>query len=128
MIASLTRSGEARGLFPTQTANLVIDSRIKPADIDVVHPDIPARVVSRHLPQIHGLLTLVSADRLTDEKTCEPYFLAKVKVDTADLAELHDVHLSPSMPAVMILTGEHTLLHYMLAPVQASLTRSFKEN
>ncbi|CDX17948.1 Type I secretion membrane fusion protein, HlyD family [Mesorhizobium sp. ORS 3324] len=114
--------------------NLIIDSRIKPTDIDVVHPDMPARVVltaypSRHLPQIHGLLTSVSADRLTDEKTGEPYFLAKVKVDAADLGELHDVHLSPGMPAeVMILTGEHTLLDYMLAPVQASLTRSFREN
>ncbi|MBZ9882695.1 HlyD family type I secretion periplasmic adaptor subunit [Mesorhizobium sp. CA10] len=127
-------SGQALLDIVPNEPNLVIDSRIKPADIDVVHPDMPARVVlsaypSRHLPQIHGLLTSVSADRLTDEKTGEPYFLAKVKVDTADLAELHDVHLSPGMPAeVMILTGEHTLLDYMLAPVQASLTRSFKEN
>ncbi|TGP26677.1 MULTISPECIES: HlyD family type I secretion periplasmic adaptor subunit [unclassified Mesorhizobium] len=114
--------------------NLVIDSRIRPTDIDVVHPDMPARVVltaypSRHLPQIHGLLTSVSADRLTDERTGEPYFLAKVKVDAADLAELHDIRVSPGMPAeVMILTGEHTLLDYMVAPVEASLTRSFREN
>lgn len=114
--------------------NLVIDSRIRPADIDVLHPNMPARVVlsaypSRHLPQIHGLLTSVSADRLTDERTGEPYFLAKVKVDAADLGELHDVHLSPGMPAeVMILTGEHTLLDYMLAPVRDSLNRGFREN
>ncbi|TIQ39959.1 MAG: HlyD family type I secretion periplasmic adaptor subunit [Mesorhizobium sp.] len=127
-------SGQALLDIVPNEPNLVIDSRIKPADIDVVHPDMPARVVltaypSRHLPQIHGLLTSVSADRLTDEKTGEPYFLAKVKVDTADLGQLHDVRLSPGMPAeVMILTGEHTLLDYMLAPVQASLTRTFREN
>jgi HlyD family type I secretion membrane fusion protein len=114
--------------------NLVIDSRIKPTDIDVLHPNMPARVVlsaypTRHLPQIHGLLTSVSADRLTDERTGEPYFLAKVKVDTADLGQLHDVHLSPGMPAeVMILTGEHTLLDYMLAPVRDSLNRGFREH
>ncbi|RJT41256.1 HlyD family type I secretion periplasmic adaptor subunit [Mesorhizobium waimense] len=114
--------------------NLVIDSRIKPGDIDMVHPDMPARVVlsafpTRHLPQIHGLLTSVSADRLTDERTGEPYFLAKVKVDTADLGKLHDVRLSPGMPAeVMILTGEHTLLDYMLAPVRDSLNRGFREH
>ena len=114
--------------------NLVIDSRIKPDDIDMVHPDMPARVVlsafpTRHLPQIHGLLTSVSADRLTDERTGEPYFLAKVKVDTADLGKLHDVRLSPGMPAeVMILTGEHTLLDYMLAPVRDSLNRGFREH
>lgn len=115
-------------------SNLVIDSRIKPRDIDMVHPDMPARVVlsaypTRHLPQIHGLLTSVSADRLTDERTGEPYFLAKVKVDMADLSNLHDVKLSPGMPAeVMILTGEHTLLDYLLAPVRDSLNRGFREN
>ncbi|TPJ36040.1 HlyD family type I secretion periplasmic adaptor subunit [Mesorhizobium sp. B2-6-5] len=114
--------------------NLVIDSRIRPVDIDVVHPNMPARVVlsaypTRHLPQIHGLLTSVSPDRLTDERTGEPYFLAKVEVDAADLRALPDIHLSPGMPAeVMILTGEHTLLDYMLAPVRDSLNRGFREN
>ncbi|WP_217574945.1 HlyD family type I secretion periplasmic adaptor subunit [Mesorhizobium sp. GbtcB19] len=127
-------SGQALLDIVPNEPNLIIDSRIKPTDIDVVHPDMPARVVlsaypSRHLPQIHGLLTSVSADRMTDEKTGEPYFLAKVKVDAAELAELHDVKLSPGMPAeVMILTGAHTLLDYMMAPVEASLTRSFREN
>lgn len=114
--------------------NLVIDSRIRPTDIDMVHPDMPARVVlsaypSRHLPQINGLLTSVSADRLTDERTGEPYFLAKVKVDAAELGKLHEVRLSPGMPAeVMILTGEHTLFDYVLAPVRDSLNRGFREN
>ncbi|RWM26698.1 HlyD family type I secretion periplasmic adaptor subunit [Mesorhizobium sp.] len=127
-------SGQALLDIVPNEPNLIIDSRIRPTDIDVVHPDMPARVVltaypSRHLPQIHGLLTSVSADRLTDEKTGEPYFLAKVKVDAADLGQLHDIRLSPGMPAeVMILTGEHTLLDYMLAPVEASLTRTFREN
>ncbi|MER8373947.1 HlyD family type I secretion periplasmic adaptor subunit [Mesorhizobium sp. M1406] len=127
-------SGQALLDIVPNEPNLVIDSRIKPADIDMVHPDMPARVVlsaypTRHLPQIHGLLTSVSADRLTDERTGEPYFLAKVKVDTADLEKLHDVHLSPGMPAeVMILTGEHTLLDYMLAPVRDSLNRGFREH
>ena len=127
-------SGQALLDIVPNEPNLIINSRIKPTDIDVVHPDMAARVVlsaypSRHLPQIHGTLTSVSADRLTDEKTGEPYFLAKVKVDAAELAELHDVKLSPGMPAeVMILTGEHTLLDYMMAPVEASLTRSFREN
>jgi HlyD family secretion protein len=132
--AGVIASGQALLDIVPNEPNLIIDSRIRPTDIDVVHPDMPARVVltaypSRHLPQIHGLLTSVSADRLIDEKTGEPYFLAKVKVDAADLGELHDIRLLPGMPAeVMILTGEHSLLDYMLAPVEASLTRSFREN
>ncbi|QOF74509.1 HlyD family type I secretion periplasmic adaptor subunit (plasmid) [Aminobacter sp. SR38] len=114
--------------------NMIIDSRIKPSDIDMLHPDMLARVVlsaypQRHLPQIHGLLTSVSADRFTDERTGEPYFLAKVKVDAVELGKLHGVRLSPGMPAeVMILTGEHTLFDYMLAPLRDSLNRGMREN
>jgi len=114
--------------------NMIIDSRIKPSDIDMLHPDMLARVVlsaypQRHLPQIHGLLTSVSADRFTDERTGEAYFLAKVKVDAVELAKLHGVRLSPGMPAeVMLLTGEHTLFDYMLAPLRDSLNRGLREN
>ena len=115
-------------------ADLVVDSRIRPTDIDMVHPDMKARVVltafpMRHLPQIHGLLVSVSPDRLTDERTGEPYFLAKVKVDPAELQKLHQVKLSPGMPAeVMLMTGEHTLLDYLLAPIRDSLNRGLRES
>ena len=100
----------------------------------MVHPEMAARVVlsaypMRHLPQIHGLLISVSADRLTDEDTGEPYFLGRVKVDAAELEKLHEIRLTPGMPAeVMIMTGEHTLLDYALAPIRNSLNRGFREN
>jgi multidrug efflux pump subunit AcrA (membrane-fusion protein) len=55
--------------------------------------------------------------------------LAKVEVDSAELARLADVRLSPGMPAeVMVLTGEHTLLDYLLRPLLDSVTKSFREN
>jgi len=132
-VSGVIASGQAiLDIVPSKT-DLVIDSRIRPSDIDMVHPNMKARVVlsaysTRHFAQIHGLLTSVSADRLTDERTGEPYFLAKVKVDVAELGRLKDVRLSPGMPAeVMILTGEQTLLDYMLAPVYDSLNRGLRE-
>src|SRR6185436_13013494 len=112
----------------------VVDSRIRPTDIDMVRPEMEARVMltafpMRHLPQIHGRLASVSPDRLTDERTGEPYFLAKVKVDPAELQKLHQVKLSPGMPAeVMLMTGEHTLLDYLLAPIRDSLNRGLRES
>ncbi len=134
-----TQSGVISGgqpildIVPSQP-KLVIDARVKPTDIDTVHPDMKARIVltaypQRRLPQIHGALRSVSADRLVDERTGEGYFLAKVEVDPEELDALEDVRLTPGMPAdVMILTGEHTLLGYLLAPLRNSLTRSFREN
>jgi HlyD family type I secretion membrane fusion protein len=119
-------------IVPSQP-RLVIDARVKPADIESVFPDMIARIVlsaysQRRLPQIHGELQSVSADRLVDERTGEGYFLAKVEVNPAELEALEDVRLTPGMPAdVMLLTGEHTVLDYLMTPIFDSLARGFRE-
>ena len=114
---------------------LVIDARVKPTDMDTVHAGQAARVLfpaygHRNLPQIFGQLRSVSADRMADERTGEPYFLAKVEIAPAELARVApDVALSPGMPAdVMIVTGEQTLLDYLVRPFIESVTKSFRES
>ncbi len=116
-------------------AKLVIDAHVKPTDIDTVHPGQAVRVLftaygQRNLPQIFGELRSISADRLVEEHTGEPYFLAKVEVDPSELERIApDIELGPGMPAdVMILTGERTLLDYLIRPFVESLTKSFRES
>ena len=113
---------------------LVIDARVKPTDMDTVRAGQTARVLfpaygQRNLPQIFGQLRSVSADRMADERTGEPYFLAKVEIAPAELARVApDVALSPGMPAdVMILTGERTFLDYLVRPFVESWTKSFRQ-
>ena len=114
-------------------ARLIIDARLKPIDIDVVQPGMRARVLltayrQRTMPQIFGTLRSVSADRMVDDRTGDAYFLAKVDVDPGDLAHLKDVRLTAGMPAeVMILTGERTVLDYLLRPLLNSFIKSFRE-
>ena len=80
------------------------------------------------MPRIHGTLQSVSADRLEEDRTGEPYYLAKVEVNHEDLEGLAGVELVPGMPAeIMILDGEQTLLDYLLDPFLGSLRRSFRE-
>jgi multidrug efflux pump subunit AcrA (membrane-fusion protein) len=114
---------------------LVIDARVKPTDMDIVRAGQRARVLftaygQRNLPEIFGQLRSVSADRMTDERTAEPYFLAKVEVAPAELTRLApEIALTPGMPAdVMILTGERTLLDYLVRPFIESVTKSFRES
>lgn len=115
-------------------ARLIIDAQVKPVDIDVVRPGMPARILltaylQHSLPQIHGTLRSISADRMVEEKSGTPYFLAKVEVDPSELERLDGVRLIPGMPAeVMILTGERTFLDYLLRPVLDSITKSFRES
>lgn len=115
-------------------AKLVIDARIRPNDIDVVRAGLRTKVVfsafaQRNLPQFHGTLRSISADRMTDERTGEHYFLAKVVVDANDLKALgHDQVLSAGMPAdVYVLTGDRTTLDYLVRPFFDSLGKSFRE-
>lgn len=115
---------------------LVVEARVKPVDIDVVRPGMAARVVltayrQRSMPQITGRLQSISADRLTDDGTGEPYFLARIEVDADALKSVADqnVTLMAGMPAeVMILTGTTTMLDYMIEPLVESLRRSFRES
>jgi membrane fusion protein, epimerase transport system len=79
-------------------------------------------------PLIHGLISEISADRLTDERTQIPYYLALVDVDAAELAASPEIQLYPGMPAtVMITTKERTAFDYFVGPLAASLDRAFRE-
>lgn len=117
------------------SAELVIDARVRPTDIERVSPGMPARVVltayrQRNLPQIHGRLRSISADALADERTGASYFLAKVEVAPEELAALDgEVQLLPGMPAeVMLMDGEQSLFTYLLAPILDSGRRGLREN
>jgi len=114
--------------------DLLIDARVAPIDIDAVAPGQTAQVHltayrQRNLPRIDGRVRQVSADRLVDEATGEPYFLARVEVDRDRLDALDEgIQLLPGMPAeVLILTGERTALAYLLDPFVDTFRRGLRE-
>ncbi len=113
---------------------LVVEARVDPNDIDVIHKGLPAQVRltplnARMVPPIPGQVVWISADRMGDQQKGEGYYLARIQL-TADESELPtDVKLYPGMPAeVMILTGERTVLNYLIAPISRSFRRAFREN
>jgi HlyD family type I secretion membrane fusion protein len=121
-------------VMPSQ-ADLLIEARLQPNAIKDVRRGLPARVVltaypQRNLPIIHGVVREVSADRLVDERTGQPYFAAQVAVEKGELGTFDggDVALLSGMPAeVMILTGERTFLDYLLRPFYDAIRNAFRE-
>jgi len=113
---------------------LLVDARIAPGDIEEVHADQPARVImtgynQRTTPQLMGRVRQVSADRLIDERTGQPYYLARIELaaDNVRNAASHII-MKPGMPAeVMVITSERTLFDYLVEPLRASVRRSFHE-
>ncbi len=114
-------------------AKLLIDAQVNPVDIDMVTSGQKARVhflalSERNLPHINGNVRSVSADSLLDEVSGQRYFLARVEVPPEELEKLGGEKITPGMPAeVFIVTGERTVLQYLMQPISDSLRRSFRE-
>lgn len=129
-------AGSGERLMDIVPANepLIIQSRIKPTDIDNVKVGQRARVMftaysSRTHPGVDGTVIGVSADLIETERGS--YFGVDVRVDPKDLAAAgeKDIKLTPGMPAtVMLLTGERSIMSYLLGPFVSPITKAFRED
>jgi HlyD family secretion protein len=74
-------------------------------------------------------LRLSSKNPFIQAFTRNPYYDARIEVDRHALERLKQVHLCPGMPVqAMVVTGERTLLEYLVQPLHDSITRAFRED
>jgi HlyD family type I secretion membrane fusion protein len=82
----------------------------------------------RSPPIVKAAVVHVSPDRLTDERTGAPYYVARLEVTRAELERMEGIRLIPGMPVLVIIpTGARTALDYLLRPLSDSFVRSFRE-
>ena len=130
--AVIQRGEKVMDIVPTQN-QLSVEANVNVDDIHEVHPGMRAEVhftayKQRVTPVINGILVDVSADRLTDKRTGQPYYTAVVRVDREELAKSKEIELYPGMAAtVMIETKARTALDYLLGPIVASFDQSFRQ-
>jgi HlyD family secretion protein len=119
-------------LVPSQD-RLIVTARVRPEDIDVVRPGLSADVNllpynQRRVPRIQGTVTHVSADRLVDKRTDQPYYAARIRVHPL-IAGINGLQIVPGMPAqVFIKTGSGTVALYALRPLLDSFHNAFRED
>ena len=113
---------------------LIIEGQVTPLDRKAVHSGLQAQIhlsaySSRLVPKIPGTVRTVSADRLIDDTTHQPYYLARVAVDRQTLERLAPtVDLIPGMPVeVLIVTERRTMFDYISKPFRDAFWRSFRE-
>ena len=132
-VGGVIQPGEALMELVPVDDRLLVDAHLKPTDIAAVKPGQKAEVrldafSQRRMPLIFGVVVEVSADALRDRGDTPPYYLVRVSVDRRSLARLPDVQLTPGMPAeVVVVTGERTLLDYLMMPITTSLRRALIE-
>lgn len=114
-------------------APLIVSARVAPTNIDNVAVGQAARVrisaFGSRAEAMDAEVTAVSADALLDERTGNTYFVADVRIDPPELAKApDDKRITPGMPAeVMIVTGERTILSYVMSPITDTLRDSLRE-
>ena len=113
---------------------MVVQARIKPQYINSVQPGLPAKIQlagysSRTVQKIPGVVHTVSADRTIDPKTGDSYFNVEIRVKPEDVVKAGPkVKLFAGMPATaQIVTGERTIMEYLIGPMRDALAASMKE-
>ncbi|MHC8391484.1 HlyD family type I secretion periplasmic adaptor subunit [Pseudomonas sp. MDT2-39-1] len=112
---------------------LQVDAMIPVQAIDKMVPGLAVDIAfpafnHAQTPNIPGRVKTISADRLLDEESKQPFYLAQVEVTPDGMSLLGSNHIRPGMPAsVTIKTGERNLMSYLLKPMLERVDSSFKE-
>jgi HlyD family type I secretion membrane fusion protein len=139
-VVGLTALGPGSVLSPGQTLMeilpagrvLLIEAKVRPEDVDDVRINSTATV---RLPSVNprgrssfdGVVTTLSADRLTDPATGKGYYLALIAVDPEQLASAN-VELRPGLPAtVNITTQRRTFFDYLFSPLGDAMSGAMRE-
>jgi HlyD family secretion protein len=113
-------------------ANLMIEVRIAPTDIDQIKPGQSARLrfsaFNRNTtPEMPGKVIHVSPATSKDPTTGASYYISEIEID-GDLSALGDRKLLPGMPVeVMITTEERSALSFLAKPFTDHASRVFRE-
>jgi protease secretion system membrane fusion protein len=77
---------------------------------------------------VKGKVVSISGDLLSEPQTGATYYLARVAVTPEGLQILGKRQLQPGMPAeVIFITGERSMLTYLLHPLTKRIAASMKE-
>lgn len=130
---AVIKPGETIMEIVPQKDALQVEAHVRPEDADNLYAGMSARVnlsayQQRRLPVISGMVTNISADRITDPRTGQAYFTVELTVDRTPLKDYPDARLIPGMPVeVAIDTGTRTALDYFVEPISDVFRRGMRE-
>ncbi len=133
-VGGVITAGDAMMMIVPQADDLSVEAKVDPKDIDKLQ--IGQKTLmrlsafnQRTTPELNGLVTRVSADVTTDQRTGQSYYTIRVSLPPAEVARLGDNNkLIPGMPVeAFVQTGDRTMLSYLIKPLNDQLMRSFRE-
>ncbi|WP_295844595.1 HlyD family type I secretion periplasmic adaptor subunit [Tardiphaga sp.] len=132
-IGGVITAGDAIMLIVPQTDSLSVEARVNPQDIDklAIGQKTLLRLSAfnqRTTPELNGVVSRVSPDTTTDQRTGQSYYTIRISMPPSEIARLGDVRLIPGMPVeAFVQTGDRTMLAYLAKPLNDQLMRAFRE-
>lgn len=132
-IGGVVTAGDALMLIVPQADDLQVEAKVNPVDIDKLQ--IGQKTLlrlsafnQRTTPELNGLVSRVSPDVTTDQRTGQSYYTIRVSMPAEEIARLGDVKMIPGMPVeAFVQTGDRTMLSYLMKPLHDQLMRAFRE-
>lgn len=129
-VGGVVRSGQNLVQIVPAGQSIAVEAKLSPKDRAEIWPGLPGIVkVSAYDYSVYGGLkgriTEISPDALQDQKG-RPYFRVRMEADVANFGPANPV--VPGMLAeIDILTGKHTVLEYLLAPIRRVQSRALRQ-
>src|SRR6202046_1977726 len=128
-----TTAGDAIMMSVPQADDLQVEAKVNPQDIDKLQ--IGQKTLlrlsafnQRTTPELNGLVTRVSPDVTTDQRTGQSYYTIRVSMPPEEVARLGEAKLIPGMPVeAFVQTGDRTMLSYLIKPLHDQMMRAFRE-
>jgi HlyD family secretion protein len=132
-VGGVITAGDAIMMIVPQTDALSVEAKVNPQDIDKLQ--IGQKTLlrlsafnQRTTPELNGVVTRVSPDVTTDQRTGQSYYTIRVSMPPEEVARLGDVKIIPGMPVeAFVQTGDRTMLSYLIKPLSDQLMRAFRE-
>ncbi|MBR0850308.1 HlyD family type I secretion periplasmic adaptor subunit [Bradyrhizobium diazoefficiens] len=132
-VGGVVTAGDTLMLIVPQADDLQVEAKVNPIDIDKLQ--IGQKTLlrlsafnQRTTPELNGVVSRVSPDVTTDQRTGQSYYTIRVSMPAAEVARLGEVKLIPGMPVeAFVQTGDRTMLSYLMKPLHDQLMRAFRE-
>lgn len=132
-IGGVIQPGDAIVEITPLEDTLLVEAQVRPADIAFLRPDLPAMVkITAYDFSIYGGLKghveQISADTIVDERG-ERFYRVRVRTEENSLGTVADpLRIIPGMTAqVDVITGEKTVLDYLLKPILKARDHALRE-
>ena len=132
-VGGVITAGDAIMLIVPQSDDLQVEAKVNPQDIDKLQVGQKtllrlSALNQRTTPELNGVVSRVSPDVTTDQRTGQSYYTIRVTMPSEEIARLDEAKLIPGMPVeAFVQTGDRTMMSYLMKPLHDQLMRAFRE-